>query len=92
MKFKHIHSDELPNIDHYVKECVNAGQWFLFKSPNKETEASYFLKVGKEIYGLDESGKILLSLQPEELTMDELFYFDDVPRPVSLSNQFAVSL
>ncbi|MBF9002006.1 hypothetical protein [Vibrio nitrifigilis] len=92
MKFTHIQSKDLPNVDPYVKECVNSGQWFLFKSPNKETEASYFLKVGKEIYGLDESGKILLSITPEELTMEELFYFDDVPRPVSLSNQFSMSL
>ncbi|PWI32156.1 hypothetical protein DI392_17505 [Vibrio albus] len=92
MKFKHIHSNELPNIDQYVKECINSGQWFLFKSPNRDTEASYFLKVGKEIYGLDESGNILLSLQSEELAMEELFYFDDVPRPVSLSNQFVGNL
>ena len=92
MKFKYIHSEELPNVDRYVKECINSGQWFLFKSSATSTEASFFLKAGKEVFGLDESGNMLLSVEPEELAMEELFYFDDVPRPVSLSNQFAVCL
>ncbi|HHP0514160.1 TPA: hypothetical protein ACRZ3R_005003 [Vibrio harveyi] len=95
MKFKYIHSEELPNVDRYVKECINSGQWFLFKSSARNTEASFFLKAGKEVFGLDESGNMLLSVESvesEELAMEELYYFDDVPRPVSLSNQFAVCL
>ncbi|MFG0456727.1 hypothetical protein [Shewanella mangrovisoli] len=92
MKFSNIHSNQLPNIDRHVKECINSGQWFLFKPQNKNTEASYFLKVGNEVYGLDESGNMLLALQSQELTMEELFYFDDVPRPASLSNQFISSV
>jgi len=54
-------------------------------------QASYFLKVDGQVFGLDASGKILPYLEQEEVIMDELFYFDDVPRPISLSNQFAAS-
>jgi len=91
MKFKYIHSDELPNIDSHVKECINSGKWFLFRPQGNHMQASYFLKVDGQVFGLDASGKILPYLEQEEVIMDELFYFDDVPRPISLSNQFAAS-
>ena len=35
MRFNHLHSDDLPNIDMSIKKCINSGQWFLFKAPSE---------------------------------------------------------
>ncbi|EMN7239584.1 hypothetical protein [Vibrio parahaemolyticus] len=88
MKFSHLHSDDLPNIDMSIKRCINSGQWFLFKAPTDESEAFYMLKVNNTLYSLDRSGSPLNEMRLDsELVMDEIFYFDDIDSPTSLSNQ-----
>ncbi|EMI4394600.1 hypothetical protein V6473_004541 [Vibrio parahaemolyticus] len=88
MKFSHLHSADLPNIDMSIKRCINSGQWFLFKAPAEESEAFYMLKVNNTLYLLDRSGNPLNEMRLDsELVMDEIFYFDDIDSPTSLSNQ-----
>lgn len=90
MKFSHLRSTDLPSIDETAKRCINSGQWFLFKSPTmcQTRAAAYCLKVDQEIYSLDSSGKPIGILKIEtEIVMEELFYFDDIESPSSLSNQ-----
>lgn len=89
MKLHYIQSQDLPHIDEHVKECINSGQWVLFKSNAVHGSAVFFLQADKEIYGLDATGNLLPTLDSEEVVMDELFYFSDVARPVSLSNKFS---
>ncbi|EOG7645071.1 hypothetical protein ACLINL_003375 [Vibrio cholerae] len=88
MKFSHLHSDDLPNIDMSIKRCINSGQWFLFKAPTGDSAAFYMLKVNNTLYSLDRWGKPLNEVRLDsELVMDEIFYFDDIDSPTSLSNQ-----
>lgn len=90
MKFSHMRSDELPEIDVSVKECVNAGQWFLFKANADDQNVCFFLKVHNDVFALGEHGEILNSYSNQnDVNMNEIIYFEDLPKPVSLSNQFA---
>lgn len=91
MKLVHITSDNLPDIDVAVKECVNQGQWLLFKASSQELaqyHAAYFLKADSAVFALTESGSVVeqvaQALQPPNI--EELVYFSDLPRPASLSN------
>lgn len=89
MKFNHLSSTELPNIDISIKKCINSGQWFLFKAPSDSGDAVYMLKVENILYSLDETGSPLDEINIiSEFVMDEIFYFDDIDSPKSLSNQF----
>ncbi|WP_250476215.1 hypothetical protein [Caballeronia sp. INML1] len=90
MKLHDIQSDRLPEIDDSVKECVNLGEWLLFK-----TDASvdgrgvaFYLKTATSVFELSDSGKVLHEVDDgaEKLEIDELFYFSDVRKPTSLSN------
>lgn len=89
MKFSQMRSDDLPEIDVSVKECVNAGQWFLFKANADEQHACFFLKVHNDVYALGPHGEILSPLTNQnDMKMNEIIYFEDLPKPASLSNQF----
>jgi len=94
MKVNNIRSNELPEIDSSIKECVNLGQWLLFRSKAIQPdvkEAAYFLKAGTKIFCLNKNGKILETIEKEKLNMpiDELIYFSDLLQPKSLSNMIA---
>ncbi|WP_371336493.1 hypothetical protein [Klebsiella quasipneumoniae] len=87
MKFTGLQSSSLPDTSDSVKECVNLGQWMLFKSVSSQAGACFFLKTGKEIFALNERGKILNTTPVSEtVEMSEVFYFCDLPKPESLSN------
>lgn len=93
MKFTSIQSTALPEITDSIKECVNLGQWFLFRANCDDANVFFFLKTGKDIYALGEHGRILMSTPLQSnVDMDELFFFSDMPRPASLSNSFLPSL
>ena len=91
MKLIHISSSVLPEIDDAVKECVNRGQWLLFRSPARELaqhNAAYFLRIDSTFFALTESGGVVEQMacvdQPPQI--EELIYFSDLPQPASLSN------
>ncbi|CAM6394140.1 hypothetical protein M8567_004770 [Escherichia coli] len=90
MKFTGLQSSALPDTSDSVKECVNLGQWMLFKSYAHEMtttfEVVFFLKTDDEIFGLNERGQITSTQITEHLSIDELFYFIDLPKPPSFSN------
>lgn len=91
MKFHDILSERLPEIDDSVKECVNLGEWLLFKtdvSGHGHHEAAFYLKTDSAIFELDDSGRVLSTVAEgvDNLEIDELFYFSDVCKPSSLSN------
>ncbi|EFA4927685.1 hypothetical protein KZD03_00040 [Escherichia coli] len=88
MKFTGLQSSELPDTSDAVKECVNLGQWMLFKSNSYRitVEMTFFLKTGNDIFGMNERGQIMPTRITEHLSIDEVFYFSDLPRPSSLSN------
>ncbi len=93
MKVAYIESVELPYIAPSVKECINSGQWFLFKAPdqtNPGSEIAYYLKANKEFYALDKQGNVLACELPVDINTEELVYFKDLPTPQSLSNQFTL--
>jgi hypothetical protein len=95
MKLTNVRSADLPEISEAVKECVNRGQWLLFKSSsisNAGSHAPFYLKVDTQIFELDTLGKILSSHPREGLNVqiDELCYFSDLPKPRSLSNMAIV--
>lgn len=89
MKSNNILSADLPEIDESVKECVNQGQWLLFKSRTQVgADAAFFLKAGSAVFGLNARGTVLEQIEKTQdgLEIDELFYFSDLPKPDSLSN------
>lgn len=91
MELRNLFSHELPEIDNSIKECVNLGEWLLFKSKNFEhadEEAVFYLKAGSKIFELDGVGRILKIQERQDVNIriDELFYFSDIPKPRSLSN------
>lgn len=91
MKFVNIPSSQLPEIDPFVKECINQGQWTLFKAEKGEIDdrkVAFFLKAGKEIFALNQSGKVISVFQTvnHSIEMNEVIYFSDIPKPESLSN------
>lgn len=91
MKFIDILSSELPGIDASVKECVNLGQWMLFRAEKTDLfdiNVFFFLKVGKDLFALDEKGEVLTVFHPvrKDITINEVIYFSDLPKPQSLSN------
>lgn len=88
MKMSKIESRRMPAIDISVKQCINSGQWLLFKSDGGKQRFAYFLKTGAAIFGLDETGRIVEQLKAtsEGVHIDELLYFSDMPQPLSLSN------
>lgn len=90
MKFTSINSTELPEIDISVKECINAGLWFLFKARTCNTQACFFLKADKSLYALSERGDILDVNPIDKIEMNEFIYFEDLPKPMSLSNEFSL--
>jgi hypothetical protein len=90
MRLNDILSADLPEIDESVKECVNKGQWLLFKSEARlrnSPQGAFYLKTGSSVLELNERGRILQEInQEDDLEIDDLFYFSDLPRPTSLSN------
>jgi hypothetical protein len=90
MKLNNILSSDLPEIDDSIKECINFGQWLLFKSQtiNPNANNHLYLKVGQSVYELSDKGKIIQEIENSRtsLRIDELFYFSDLPKPRSLSN------
>ncbi|RQR26989.1 hypothetical protein DIE23_28450 [Burkholderia sp. Bp9143] len=91
MKLHDILSERLPEIDDSVKECVNLGEWLLFKTDalaRDQHDVAFYLKTGSGIFELDDNGKVLHEVEggAEKLEIDELFYFSDVRKPTSLSN------
>lgn len=95
MKLTNVQSTDFPEISDAIKECVNRGQWLLFKSSSisdKGFHAPYYLKVDTQIFELDGLGKILNTIPREGLSVqiDELYYFSDLPKPSSLSNMVVV--
>lgn len=92
MKFTSIHSTDLPDIPDTVKECVNQGQWLLFKASEADVGVQFYLKTSKDIFALNENGQILPSTPVSKtMDMDELYYFSDINKPVSLSNAINLS-
>ncbi|EMC1013076.1 hypothetical protein [Enterobacter bugandensis] len=92
MKFTGLHSAALPNTSDTVKECVNLGQWMLFKSNEQPTSVMFYLKTEHDIYELNESGQVLPTPVARYVEMDEVFYFLDITRPASLSNTTFLAL
>lgn len=91
MKLHEILSERLPEIDASVKECVNLGEWLLFKtdvSDQTQHHAAFYLKTTSSIFELDDNGRVLNEIEggADKLEIDELFYFSDVRKPTSLSN------
>jgi hypothetical protein len=89
MKLNDIRSADLPEIDDSIKECVNLGQWLLFRCEGKaHARAAFYLKTGSRVFELNDRGKVLQQVNQsnEELEIDEVYYFSDLPRPRSLSN------
>lgn len=90
MKLHDIDSSQLPEIADSVKECINMGEWLLFKteSPDRAGEAAFFLKTPTSVFKLSDSGRVLQEVNGafDRLEIDELFYFSDFCKPVSLSN------
>ncbi|VVE14542.1 hypothetical protein PPN31114_02828 [Pandoraea pneumonica] len=90
MKLHDIESSRLPEIADSVKECVNLGEWLLFKveSSMDGQEASFYLKTATSVFELSDSGRVLHEVKDgvEKLEIDELFYFSDIRKPISLSN------
>lgn len=89
MEIKKLQSNELPMIDLAVRECVNLGQWLLFKSAT-EGQEKFFLRAGATLLTLDPTGNIVHSMDGvhDEIGVDEVFYFDDVLKPQTLSMNF----
>jgi len=91
MKLVQILSSVLPEIDDVVKECVNQGQWLLFKAHDGEFgahRAAFYLRASSVVFALNESGKVMAQIEDGVQTpqIEELFYFSDLPQPHSLSN------
>ncbi|HEY4318009.1 MAG TPA: hypothetical protein VGN04_10435 [Herbaspirillum sp.] len=90
MKLHEILAAELPDIDDSVKECVNMGEWLLFKTEVHKagSEAAYYLKTSTGVFELSDRGEVLqeVAASGDSLEIDELFYFSDVRKPDSLSN------
>lgn len=90
MSFNKILSSDLPGIDGAIKECINTGQWFLFRYQGAEPggNAVFFLKIGKDWFELDERGAVKNQVMAWDGFQDcgELVYFSDIPQPKSLSN------
>jgi hypothetical protein len=90
IKSSRIPSSTLPGIGEPVRECINRGQWLLFRSGRTGfTDSSpYFLKAGNEIFKLDSRGALVEQVEDRDfrLEVDEIFYFSDIPQPASLSN------
>lgn len=94
MRLNNILSRDLPGIDDFIKECVNEGQWLLFKSDSIEGAqhaASFYLKAGDNFYALAGDGSVVgeLTVLSDNFKIDELYYFSDLPRPQSLSNSLS---
>jgi hypothetical protein len=91
MKFSDILSTDFPEIDESVKQCINFGQWLLFRSSSIDKRSSIshlYLKTDEQILALDANGRILKVIPRAEVSVhiDEICYFSDIPRPQSLSN------
>lgn len=91
MKFNDILSSDFPEIDESVKQCVNFGQWLLFKSSSIDKKSDHvhlYLKTDEQILELDARGKILKAISRDQVSVhiDEICYFSDIPKPQSLSN------
>lgn len=90
MKLHNIDSSRLPQIANSVKECVNMGEWLLFKTEAHQVggETAFFLKTPTSVFELSDNGTVLHEVVDgsEKLEIDELFYFSDISKPISLSN------
>lgn len=90
MKFCRILSSQLPAIDPLVMECINLGKWILFKPGQASADAGcdFFLKTGDSIFCLNDKGGIIgkVDLVDQDMDVDQVFYFSDLPQPASLSN------
>ena len=91
MRLVQILSSKLPEIDAAVKECVNQGQWLLFRAEAAEfgvEDAAYFLQANSVVFALSESGRVMEQVAHGHHVpqIRELLYFSDLPQPTSLSN------
>ncbi|EGM7791082.1 hypothetical protein C9Z70_10275 [Escherichia coli] len=78
------------NYCNYSYHGIKDEEEVLFKSYAHEVtttfEVVFFLKTDDEIFGLNERGQITPTQITEHLSIDELFYFIDLPKPPSFSN------
>lgn len=91
MKLNHILSEQLPEIDRTIKECINYGQWLLFKADmpcDRKSDVVFYLKAGSTVFELNFRGQVLNTLEKDDVSshINELFYFSDISQPCSLSN------
>ena len=88
MKTYDITSSRLPNISDSVKECVNMGEWLLFRPENAPggSDAEFYLKTPKSVFALGSRGEVLCEVNNYSRGIGEVYYFSDAPKPFSLSN------
>lgn len=86
MKLSTIYPKDLPALDPAVRECINRGDWLLFRGsecPATATDTLY-LKTDETVFALGIDGSLLQSCerQSQDFKVAELVYFSE-PSPSS---------
>lgn len=91
MKLNDIKSSRLPGITDSIKECVNMGEWLLYKIEPIEgnQDAAFYLKTPTHVFQLSDNGEILREIEDDADNIGEIFYFSDISKPTTLSNMTA---
>lgn len=86
MKIINIPSTAIPWLSADIKASINRGDWMLFSS-DEAPQDRYFLDIGEFIVELNSNNIIKNHTRSEfNLTISNVFLFNDVRKPESLSN------
>lgn len=89
MNVNMILSTSLPELDLSFVECINLGQWMLFKPDYGDNDGGelFYLKADERCYLLSSNGALIRKVNLNEYHgVRDVYYFSDIPRPTSISN------
>jgi hypothetical protein len=90
MENKTISKDQFTILDDNIKTLINQGNWFLFEIGSLSNPHIHYLLAADDQFCIFDSNENMIDLmdtRPVDVTYKKIIYFNDIPRPESLSNQ-----
>jgi hypothetical protein len=90
MENKMVSKNQFNDLDENIKFLINQGNWFLFEiGSSSNPHIHYLLAADNQFYVFDNNENIieLMDTRPVDVTYKKIIYFNDIPRPESLSNR-----
>jgi hypothetical protein len=81
--------NQFNTLDDNTKFLINQGNWFLFEVDSSSDPRTHYLLAADDQFYIFDGNKNMIDLmnkRPVDVTYKKIIYFNDIPRPESLSN------